>query len=59
VKLSFPVETGKNYTVEFRNDLSPESSWQPLSGAPYNSGSFTETNLANQRYYRLRIEPNP
>jgi hypothetical protein len=54
--LSFPVETGKNYTVEFRNVLNSQSSWRPLPGASHNSGSITETNLANQRYYRLRIE---
>jgi len=55
VTISFPTQVGKNYTVEFRTDLSPNTSWQSLPGAPHNSGSITETNLTIQRYYRLRI----
>jgi len=55
--LSYPTVTGRTYTMEFRDDLTTNASWQPLPGAPHNSGSVTETNLLNQRYYRLRISP--
>ena len=56
VKLTYPVQPGKNYTVEYRGDLGPVDSWQPLPNGPHNSGSVSETNLVNQRYYHVRVQ---
>ncbi len=52
--LTFPTSAGFNYVVEYRNDLTPGTSWQPLPGAPQNNGTVIDTNLVTQRYYRVQ-----
>jgi hypothetical protein len=53
--ITFPTAAGHDYTVEARNTLAASSPWQALPGAPHNSGSVTDTNSLQQRFYRLRI----
>ena len=55
--LSFPVSAGYDYVVEYRDDVNSGTSWQPLPGAPQNSGTVVETNLVTERYYRVRQTP--
>ncbi|MCI0540928.1 MAG: hypothetical protein L0Z50_37480, partial [Verrucomicrobiales bacterium] len=60
VTLGFGVATERDYFVEFRDSLGAESSWQPLPGAPHNSGSVVDPAAAPQRFYRLRsVETTP
>jgi hypothetical protein len=51
--ITFPVVAGKNYVVQSRDALGQGSAWQPLPGAPHNSGSLTVTNNVPQRFYRV------
>lgn len=55
ITLTYPTTVGRNYTVEFRDSLGPASVWQPLSGAPHNSGTVIQTNILSQRFYRVQI----
>src|SRR5262249_42302563 len=55
VSLTYSPITGKNFVVEFRDDLGPSGAWQALSGGLDNSGRVGETSTASQRFYRLRI----
>jgi len=59
VRLTFPTASGFDYAVEYRDDLGPQGSWQILPGAPHNSGEVTDTNLAQERFYRLKRTPIP
>ncbi len=60
VTLGFGVASGRDYFVEFRDSLAAESSWQPLPGAPHNSGSVVDSSGGPQRFYRLRsVERSP
>jgi hypothetical protein len=54
--LQFTPCTGANHTVEFR-PLVDKGPWQPLPGAPHNSGSITVTNTLAQKIFRVRIDP--
>ena len=45
-----------DHTIEFRNSLE-SGQWQPLPGAPHNSGSITVTNVLSRQFFRLRIDP--
>jgi hypothetical protein len=56
VTLSYQVLPGKNYTIEYSDDLGPQTLWQPVPGAPHNSGSVTESVTSSQRFYRLIVE---
>jgi hypothetical protein len=58
VKLQFAAVVGRDYFVEFRDSLGPESSWQTLSDAPHNSGTVTDNAANPQRFYRVRSVPN-
>jgi hypothetical protein len=55
ITLSYPVLPSRTYTVEFRDTLDASVTWQPLPGAPHNTGVVTETNILTQRFYRVRI----
>jgi hypothetical protein len=55
ITLSYPVLPGRNYTVESRDSLDEGVSWQPLPGAPHNTGIVIETNILSQRFYRVRV----
>jgi len=55
VVITFAPNEGKNFFVEFLDDLGKNSSWQPLAGGPHNSGSVTSAAATAQRFYRLRI----
>jgi len=55
VVITYPVQSGWNYLVEFRDSLSPTSTWQALPGGPHNSGRVEDASPAPQRYYRVRI----
>jgi len=57
VILQFAALPGRDYLVEFREGLDPDSPWQPLAGAPHNSGSVVDTAASNQRFYRVRSVP--
>jgi hypothetical protein len=54
LQLNFSPCPGRNHTVEFRALLNDVTGWQPLTGAPHNSGSVTVTNTATQRFFRVR-----
>jgi len=51
--ITFPVSAGKNYVVQYRDALGQGADWQPLPGAPHNSGSVTVTNDVAQRFCRV------
>jgi hypothetical protein len=53
ITVSYPILPRRNYTVESRNTLGENGSWQPLPGAPHNNGSVVEPNVLNQRFYRV------
>jgi hypothetical protein len=58
VTLGFAVEAGRDYFVEFKDNLDLASSWQSLPGAPHNSGLVIDSSGGEQRFYRLRSVPN-
>ena len=45
-----------DHTIEFRNALE-SGQWQPLPGAPHNSGSVTVTNVLPRQFFRVRMDP--
>lgn len=45
-----------DHTVEFSTSLQADQ-WQPLPGAPHNSGSMTVTNVLSRQFFRVRIDP--
>jgi hypothetical protein len=53
VTLTFAPCVGKNHVVEFTDAL--RTSWEPLTGAPHNSGAVNDGLSALTRFYRLRI----
>jgi hypothetical protein len=55
VTLSFPTTTGKNYFVEYRDQLGAGPNWQSLPGSPHNASSVSDTNGVPQRFYRVRV----
>jgi hypothetical protein len=55
VTLTFPTCPGTDLVAEFSETLRP-GSWQPLPGAPHNSGTATETTAARARFYRVRAQ---
>jgi len=57
LRLSFPTVTGYNYTVEFRSNVAT-GIWQPLPGAPHNSGAVNVDNNGSQSFYRVRASPH-
>ena len=57
--ISFPTSTGKNYFVQFRNDLGVAGVWSVLATNIPGSGSIfsvADTNRAGQRFYRVGVE---
>ena len=57
VVLSFPITAGFNYTVQFRDQLTSGPGWQPLPGAPHNSGSAFQLSTTGTKFYRVSIAP--
>lgn len=57
VTLNFPTVAGFNYTAQFRDQLAGGAGWQPLPGAPHNSGRTFELATVGLRFYRLAITP--
>jgi hypothetical protein len=57
VTLSFPVTAGFNYTAQYRDQLNDATSWQPLPGAPHNSGRALDLTSAGRRFYRVAVTP--
>ena len=55
-QLNFTPCPGHTHTVEFRNVLGDVNGWQPLPGAPHNSGSVVVTNSTTSRFFRVRID---
>lgn len=55
--LSFPTQSGFNYQVEYKNNLT-DTQWNPLGAAMSgNNSMMSVTNLAaGQRFYRVQIE---
>jgi hypothetical protein len=61
VTLAFAVEPGRDYFVEFRENLErePLSLWQVLPGAPHNQGVVVDSEIRSKRFYRLRSQEKP
>jgi hypothetical protein len=57
VMLSFPTTAGFNYTAQFRDQLTTCTGWQPLPGAPHNSGTAFQLATPGQRFYRVAVSP--
>lgn len=57
VTLTFPTSGGFNYTVQFRDQLTTGAGWQPLPGAPHNSGSAFQFSNTGTRFYRVAVAP--
>ena len=57
VSLSFPTTPGFNYTAQFRDQLTSGTGWQPLSGAPHNSGTAFQLSTTGTKFYRVLIAP--
>lgn len=57
VTLSFPTTAGFNYTAQFRDQLTSGPNWQPLPGAPHNSGTVFHLSNTGLRFYRVAITP--
>jgi len=55
LNLTFIPCAGRTHTVEARTGLADATGWQPLPGAPHNSGSVTVANQGAQRFFRLRV----
>jgi hypothetical protein len=53
VVISFDLCPGANHVVEFTPAIGP--AWQPLPGAPHNSGSVTNQLSGAAQFYRVRI----
>ena len=56
ITISFPTLAGKNYFVQYRDDLSPQSSWKPLATNISGLGtaiSITNTIQQTNRFYRI------
>ena len=56
VTLTFPPPSGFNVTVQFRDQL-VGSPWQPVAGAPHNSGRAFDLTTSPSRFYRAIIAP--
>lgn len=54
VIISFAPCPAGEHVVEYRDSLT-EGSWQPVAGAPHDSGLVTETISDSVRFYRLRV----
>jgi hypothetical protein len=57
VTLSFPTAAGFNYTAQIRDPLVGGAGWQPLPGAPHNSGTTFHLSTAARGFYRVAITP--
>jgi hypothetical protein len=57
VTLNFPTVAGFNYTAQFRDQLAGGTGWQPLPGAPHNSGTTFHLSTAARGFYRVAITP--
>jgi len=55
ITATFPTTAGVNHVVEYRDQLGAGPGWQPLPGAPHNSGRVTDTNTVPQRFYRVKV----
>jgi hypothetical protein len=56
VTISFPALTGKNYSIQYANDLSSESAWSNLATNIAGSNSvisITDTIPQTSRFYRV------
>jgi len=56
VTVTFPPPSGVNVTVQFRDQLLG-SLWQPVAGAPHNSGSAFDLTTSSNRFYRVIFAP--
>jgi hypothetical protein len=55
LQVQFTPCPGRTHTVESRT-LVDSGTWQPLPGAPHNSGTVFVTNTIPQRYFRVRVD---
>jgi len=51
-RLMYPVNARYNYTIEIRKNL-VSGAWQPLPGAPHNSGNVVVTNSSPRLFFRV------
>ena len=54
VTLTYDVLAGYTYTVEASDTLGANPVWQPLPGAPHQTGTVIDTPTVPRRFYRLR-----
>jgi len=57
VTLTFPTTAGFNHTAQFRDQLTSGTGWQPLPGAPHNSGTAFQLSTTGAKFYRVLIAP--
>ncbi|MCW5559658.1 MAG: hypothetical protein KIT22_17725 [Verrucomicrobiae bacterium] len=57
LRLSYPVEQGFDYQVEFLDVLGDGASWQPLPDSPHNSGSMILPVPEEARFFRVQRTP--
>ena len=55
IVINFPTIAGKNHFPESTATLTP-GQWQTVPGGPFNTGSFTTTNISPFQFFRVRIE---
>ena len=55
LRLLFTPCAGRNHTVETHSTLT-SAPWQPLPGAPHNSGTLTVTNHQPRQFFRVRVD---
>ncbi len=53
VTLTYDVLPGYTYTVKSNDHLSTTPGWNPLPGAPHQTGTVIDTTAAPRRFYRL------
>lgn len=57
LRMNFTPCAGFNHTVEFLDVLVSNGNWQPLPGAPHNTGQLTVNRVLNRQYYRVKALP--
>lgn len=58
INMTWPVQAGWRYSLEYRNDLKPATSWQPMPSVALTTGSATITNVGPAQFFRIKAEPS-
>lgn len=54
-RLTFTPCPGRTHTIESKTIFDNVAAWQPIAGAPHNSGNVVVNISGAQRFYRLRV----